>query len=155
MHISKFSINDDGTHEGKINALGLGSVIVASKPAVSKEEKAYFRLYSKAENGEEYEIGSMWPRVKDGLNYFSVSLDSPFFPEPINAALFYDKHNPKLLNMVWQRQKPKAEAAPVQTPENGTRTADDETVLATAILGNETTGKPTKTRRITGMKAAP
>ena len=132
MDLSKFSKDKDGIFEGKVQGLGLGSVQVHSVMATSKENKTYYRLIANDVSGDQYEVGSMWPKIKDGLEYFSVSLDSPFFPEPINAALFPDKNEPNAYRFVWQRQRPaqKAQASQTTAPES---LSERET--ATAMLG--------------------
>ena len=54
------------------------------------------------------EAGAAWKRTtKDGKEYVSVRLDSPFLPAPINCALFVQKDDSYAL--VWDRTKPKEE----------------------------------------------
>lgn len=134
MNLSKFTKNDDGVFEGKIQGLGLGSVYVQSQIATSKKDTIYYRLVATDANGDKYEVGSMWPREKDGLKYLSVSLDSPFFAQPINAALFPDKDEPNAYRLIWQRE-------PIAKTEATNATAI-EGVLATLGTTDLRNGEP-------------
>jgi uncharacterized protein (DUF736 family) len=112
IKIGTFTEDKKGNIQGKIFALGLGVTPVMLEAQTSKEGKAYFRFI--ADPGKDgYEIGAAFPRDKDGVNYHSVTIESPMLPAPINAALFPDKETGKL-NLIWNRQdesrEPRAEA---------------------------------------------
>ena len=51
------------------------------------------------------ELGAAWPAKggENGLEYLSVKLDDPSFPEPIYAALFDDDDGGAQL--AWNRQR--------------------------------------------------
>ena len=100
IKIGTFAADKKGVMHGKIYGLGLGIIPVTFEPQTSKEGKSYLRLFA----DEGYEIGAAFPREANGLNYHSVSLDSPMLPAPVNAALFPDKENIGTFNLVWNRQ---------------------------------------------------
>lgn len=101
----------DGTLHGRIGSLGLGSVDFIGQEATSQDGKSYIKLIADPA-GDAYEIGAAFPREKDGLSYYSVNLESPVFPAPLNAALFPDRSDTDQFNLVWSRPDtaPSAEA---------------------------------------------
>jgi uncharacterized protein (DUF736 family) len=102
MKIGAFIQSPDGSLIGRIHGLGFKTVAVAAEPQTSRDGKRYFRLIADPTK-DVYEIGLAFPREKDGKLYYSVSIDSPMFPQPINAALFQDKGNPGVFNLIWNR----------------------------------------------------
>jgi uncharacterized protein (DUF736 family) len=104
MKIGTFMQNDAGLLLGRIYGLGLGTVAVIFEPQTSRDGVAYFRLVADPTN-EVYEIGAAFPKTKDGQAYFSVVLDTPLFPAPVNAALFPDQDT-GIFNLVWNRVEP-------------------------------------------------
>jgi uncharacterized protein (DUF736 family) len=113
VKIGTFTQDKKGVMHGKIYGLGLGVTPVLFEPQTSRDEKRYFRLIADPAK-EGYEIGAAFPREKDNMVYHSVSIDSPVLPAPINAALFADRENKGVFNLVWNRQEeekePRAEA---------------------------------------------
>jgi uncharacterized protein (DUF736 family) len=102
VKIGSFIQDKKGIIHGKMYGYGLGVISVLFEPQTSKDGKSYFRLIADPAK-DAYEIGAAFPREKDGMNYHSVSIDSPVLPAPINAALFPDKET-GTLNLVWNRQ---------------------------------------------------
>src|SRR5580698_9018085 len=99
IRIGTFAADKKGVMHGKIYGLGLGVTPVLFEPQTSKDGKSYFRLIADPAK-DSYEIGAAFPREANGLNYYSVSIDSPVLPAPINAALFSDKEN-ATSSLVW------------------------------------------------------
>jgi uncharacterized protein (DUF736 family) len=111
MKIGTFVQHNDGSLLGRIHGLGFVTVAVTGEPQSSREGKDYFRLIADPAN-DLYEIGFAFAKQKDGKTYYSVSIDSPMFPQPVSAALFQDKGNPGVFNLIWNRpelQDPKPE----------------------------------------------
>lgn len=102
MKIGTFVQNNDGSLLGRIHGLGFVTVAVAGEPQSSRGGKDYFRLIADPAK-DVYEIGFAFAKQKDGKTYYSVSIDSPMFPQPVNAALFQDKGNPGVFNLIWNR----------------------------------------------------
>lgn len=102
MKIGAFEADRKGVLHGRIFGLGLGVTPVLFEPQTSKDGKSYFRLIADPVN-EAYEIGTAFPKEKNGTVYHSVSIESPALPAPINAALFQDKESGDF-NLVWNRQ---------------------------------------------------
>jgi len=112
MKIGTFALDNDGVLRGRIYGLGLGAVHVVFDPQTSKDNREYFRLIADPAK-DAYEIGVAFPKEKSGMNYHSVSIESPVLAAPVNAALFPDKEHPETFNLVWNRpeqQGLKAEA---------------------------------------------
>jgi len=112
MKLGTFQTDQYGTLNGKLCALGVGVIPVAFEPETSKDGKPYFRVMADP-YGEGYEIGAAFEKQKDGMTYYSVSLESPAFKAPINAALFPDRSREGIFNLVWDRpeqQKPQMQA---------------------------------------------
>lgn len=107
MKLGHFMVDNFGTLHGKISGLGIGSISVISEQATSNNGKPYYKLIAEP-MGEAYEIGAAFMKEKDGVAYYSVSLDSPVFLTPVSAALFRDKDDEHTLNLVWNRIEPKA-----------------------------------------------
>mgnify|MGYP003381953470 CR=1 FL=1 len=111
MKIGTFVQNHDGSLLGRVHGLGFVTVAVAGEPQSSRNGKDYYRLIADPAK-DVYEIGFAFAKQKDGQTYYSVSIDSPMFPQPVNAALFQDKGNPGVFNLIWNRpetQEPKPE----------------------------------------------
>ena len=51
-------------------------------------------------------MGAAFEKQKDGMTYYSVSLESPAFNAPLHAALFPDKKDPSAYNLIWDRPPP-------------------------------------------------
>ena len=112
--IGSFTQDENGNLEGKIHGLGLGVIPVMFERMETKDGKEYFRGIANPKT-DPYEIGAAFPREgKNNAFYYSVSMDSLLFPTPVNAALFSDKNNRDIFNLVWNRpdseQAPRAEA---------------------------------------------
>lgn len=113
VKIGSFAMDKDGYLQGRIFGLGMGITPVMFEPQTSRDGKRYYRLIADPVM-EGYEIGAAFPRDKDGMLWHTVSIDSPLFPAPINAALFPDREGGGY-NLVWNRQDGndlKAEATP-------------------------------------------
>jgi len=102
MKVGSFYKEENGILYGKIQALGLGNVDAAFEERTSKKGELFFKIIADPA-GSPFEIGSAWPKEKDGLRYFSVSLDTVFTTKPINAALFPDQNNSNTFNLVWSK----------------------------------------------------
>src|ERR1700761_1673648 len=98
MKAGSFRRDEEGTLYGKIQALGLGNLDAVFAERTSKKGETFFRVIADP-NGAPFEIGSAWPKVKEGLHYYSVSLDTVFSSKPINAALFPDKNDSNTFNL--------------------------------------------------------
>lgn len=122
MKIGLFIQSPDGSLIGRIHGLGFKTVAVAAEPQTSRDGKSYFRLIADPAK-DVYEIGLAFPKEKDGKTYYSVSIDSPMFPQPINATLFPDRESGGY-NLVWNRQDRndlKAEANATPQPQSQSR----------------------------------
>lgn len=102
MKIGTFIQNNDGSLLGRIHGLGFVTVAVAGEPQRSQSGKDYFRLIADPAK-DIYEVGFAFAKQKDGKTYYSVSIDSPMFPQPVNAALFQEKGIPGVFNLIWNR----------------------------------------------------
>jgi uncharacterized protein (DUF736 family) len=106
MKLGDFMVDNEGTLHGQIHGLGLTSTQVISDCVVSHSGRHYLKLIADP-MGDAFEIGVAFLKEKDGMFYYSVSLDSPVFPAPIHAALFHDKEDNIKLNLVWNRMEEK------------------------------------------------
>lgn len=102
MKIGTFVQSPEGELLGRIHGLGFVTVAVTGEPQTSRDGKDYFRLIADPAR-DAYEIGVAFAKQKDGRTYYSVNIDSPMFPQPVNAALFQDKGNPGVFNLIWNR----------------------------------------------------
>jgi uncharacterized protein (DUF736 family) len=102
MKIGTFVQNSDGSLLGRIHGLGMVTTAVVFDPQKSREGKDYYRLIADPAK-DVYEIGVAFPKQKDGKEYLSVNIDSPALATPLNAALFPDKDNRGVFNLVWNR----------------------------------------------------
>jgi len=102
LTLGNFISGNDGAFHGSINALGMGSTSVMTQDTKDREGKRYLRFIADP-LGAAYEIGVGFPKEKDGKTYYSVTIDSPFLPAPIKAALFQDFVNETVFNLVWNR----------------------------------------------------
>jgi len=102
VKLGEFLQDESGALHGKICGLGIGSTDVISEEATSHDGKPYLKLIADPLRTA-YEIGAAFPKMKDGMDYFSVNLESPLFPVPISAALFHDRDNDGTFNLVWNR----------------------------------------------------
>ena len=100
--LGKFWNGEDGSPHGTIGALGLNSTYIIGQRAQNKEGQPYFKLIGDP-LGAAYEVGVAFPKEKDGMSYYSVVLESPLLPMPINAALFQDANEVNSFNLVWNR----------------------------------------------------
>lgn len=108
IKLGKFIQDELGVLYGTINGLGVGSVNVASQQATDREGHSYLKLIADP-LGEAYEVGAAFPKEKDGMSYYSVSLDSPLLQAPLNAALFHNNESETSYDLVWSRPEiPKA-----------------------------------------------
>ncbi|MFY9288175.1 MAG: DUF736 family protein [Alphaproteobacteria bacterium] len=105
MKLGKFIQDSQGQLHGKINGLGMGSISVIGKPTTSSAGKAYLKLIADPMI-EAYEVGAAFPKEKNGINYYIVTLDSPLFQSGVTAALFPDKEREAIFNLVWSRSEP-------------------------------------------------
>jgi len=92
----------DGELHGTLSALAMATISVISKTMVDREGKTYLKLIGDP-LGAAFEIGVAFPKDKDGKPYYSVTLESPVFPSPIRAALFPDRNNQTIHNLIWTR----------------------------------------------------
>ena len=102
MKLGKFVEDQDGTLHGKISGLGMNTVSVVSEPTVDLSGNTYLKLIADP-LGDAYEVGAAFPKVKDGMSYYAVNLDSPALPATIHGALFRDRKVPHSLNLIWNR----------------------------------------------------
>lgn len=102
VKLGSFVIDEHGVLHGNICGLGMGTTSVISEEALSKEGRRYLKLIADPLR-DGYEVGAAFPKQKDGMDYYSVSIDSPILPAPINAALFPDRENELGFNLVWNR----------------------------------------------------
>jgi len=102
IKLGKFARDAHGSLYGRICGLGIGSTMVVSQEVTSREGKLYLKLIADSATGA-YEVGAAFPKEKDGMTYYSVNLDSPLFPAPLNAMLFPDKGNEGMYNLIWSR----------------------------------------------------
>jgi uncharacterized protein (DUF736 family) len=106
MNIGKFQ-QDNGAYTGRIDLLNL------SLPAriTRTDLKGIDYVVTVPATGAELGVG--WNEVgkEKGTKYISVKLDSPFlfWPTPVYCSLFEQEDGS--YNLVWNRQKPKKEAA--------------------------------------------
>ena len=138
MKLGKFAQDSQGGLYGRISGLGIGSTVVMSQDAVSQDGKPYMKLIADSGNGT-YEVGAAFQKEKDGKIYYSVSLESPLLLTSITAALFPDKENNGMFDLIWNRGgafQPSADltANGVQFPKRRFNGAD-----ATAIISSEVT----------------
>jgi len=121
LKLGRFVIDEDGNLHGNIGGLGLGVIDVVTEEAKSQDGKTYMKLIADPLRAP-YEIGAAFPKKKDGLDYFSVSLESPLLPAPISAALFPERGNEGAFNLVWSRpEAPKPAAEVTVTTGQGQR----------------------------------
>ncbi|MDR3560901.1 MAG: DUF736 family protein [Negativicutes bacterium] len=102
IKLGRFSKGSMSPLEGSIGGLGMGTIEVMAMAATSADGKPYLKLIGDPE-GAAFEIGAAFPKIKDGLEYYSVNLESPMLAAPINAALFPDKNDSHFYNLVWNR----------------------------------------------------
>ena len=103
MKLGKFTRDSIGDMHGRIFGLGLPAIPVLFEPQTSKKNGApYFRIIANPVS-EAYEIGAAFERQKDGVTYYTVSLDSPAFVDTVNAVLFPDREMPGQFNLFWER----------------------------------------------------
>ncbi len=121
MKIGSFIQNIDGSLIGRVHGLGFTTTAVKAEPQRSQSGKNYFRLIADPSK-DVYEIGYAFEKQKDGRTYYSVTIDSPMFPQTVNAALFQDLKQPGMFNLVWNRQETQD-----ARPENGSRSASYRT----------------------------
>jgi uncharacterized protein (DUF736 family) len=118
MKIGTFHRDQSGAIIGTIYGLGLGAVPVSFDQEISRDNRKYFRLT--AEPGDApYEIGVAFPKEKNGKTYYSVSIESPFLPMPINAALFPDRENKGNYSLIWNRQEPRSLKSEASVTDSG------------------------------------
>jgi uncharacterized protein (DUF736 family) len=103
MIIGKFQ-QEDGVYVGSI----VGFAAVTPVRIAPTELKGID--YTVTIAGEGLELGIAWKKVSaKGNDYVSVKLDAPYLPAPVNCALF--QHRDGSYDLVWDREKPKAEQA--------------------------------------------
>jgi uncharacterized protein (DUF736 family) len=105
VNLGVFVQDELGTLHGRFSGLGVGSTSIISEEATSADGKTYLKLIADP-LGAAYEVGAAFPKEKGGLNYYSAVLDSPIFQAPLNVALFPDKEEPNIYNLVWNRPTP-------------------------------------------------
>jgi len=103
MKIGTFIQSPDGHLLGRIHGLGLVTTPVSFEPQTSKDGKSYYRLIADPTK-DVYEIGVAFPKEKYGKTYYTVSIDSPMFPAPVNATLLPDRDG-GAYDLVWTRQE--------------------------------------------------
>jgi uncharacterized protein (DUF736 family) len=115
--LGSFAVDSSGALNGRILGLGLGSTSIVSQEALSQDGRRYLKLIADPLHMG-CEIGAAFPKQKEGKHYYSVHIDLPILPVPINAALFPDDDNKGHFNLVWNRRdepKPAAEATVTAT----------------------------------------
>jgi len=101
--IGKFIQDQYGVLHGKICGLGIGVMPVIFQPQPDKKEgQPDFKLIADPML-EAFEIGAAWQKQKDGMTYYSVSIESPALMAPLYTALFQDRDNSSLFNLVFDR----------------------------------------------------
>ena len=135
VKLGKFAQSQTGDLQGIISGLGIGSTEVFAVAATSQEGKPYLKLIADP-HGVAYEVGAAFSKQKDGMIYYSVNLESPLFPAPLSAALFPDRDNGNMFNLIWNR------------PDAPKPSAD---VTATVNVNTTATRQP-QGRRFTGAK---
>jgi len=130
MNVGTFRQDQYGTLHGQIRGLGIGVISAILEPQINEKGETTFYKIIANPVGDSYEIGKAWQRMgQDGL-YYSIALDSPVFPAPINLGLFQDNENPDIFNLVFKRQK-----FVVATPEaNATQPTNRRFMGAQATL---------------------
>ena len=49
-------------------------------------------IFGKAESGHESQIGAAWlKKSKEGKEFYSIAIDDPSFPTPLNVAAFFNE----------------------------------------------------------------
>lgn len=110
------AVKDDlGVLHGRISGLGIGSIDFISEQATAADGGIYYRLIANPLR-EPYEVGVAFPKEKDGMHYYAVSIDSPVLPTPINAALFPEKKNTNAYHFIWNRKDVRLEATFTTSP---------------------------------------
>lgn len=109
MKLGTFFKDQYGALHGKIHGLGIGVTSVVLEPQMSKDQKPYFKIIADPAR-EAYEVGAAFEKQKDGMTYYSVSLESPALAAPVYGALFPDKEDPNNFNLVWERPGGRPEA---------------------------------------------
>ncbi len=102
VKLGEFMADSSGVLHGSICGLGIGTTEVISEEATAQNGRRYLKLIADPMRSA-YEVGVAFPKTKNDANYYSVHLDSPIFPFPLNAALFPDKGNEGTFNLVWTR----------------------------------------------------
>jgi len=111
LKLGKFHKGQDGAIFGNITALGIGTTHVVLEPTMSIDKRPYMKVIADPLN-DPYEIGVAFLKEKDGKSYYAVTLESIAFPAPVKAALFPDRKEKDVYNLVWNRPevtKPQAE----------------------------------------------
>ena len=106
MILGKFILDQSGAYHGKLKAYGLSETTIMLSPMTSQKGKPYYQITGDPVQGA-FDGGAAFPKKSGDLEFLSVTLDSPMFQTPINAALFQDKANPDIYNLVWDRPEPK------------------------------------------------
>ena len=99
VKLGKAYRDEFGALHGRINGIGIGSTDFLTEHATAQNGRQYFKLIADP-LGHPYDIGAAFRKQKDGLSYYSVSLESPLLQAPIHAALFPDPHNEDSYNLV-------------------------------------------------------
>jgi uncharacterized protein (DUF736 family) len=112
VKLGEFMMDEKGILHGVICGLGIGSTDVISEEATSHDGRPYLKLIADPLRTS-YEVGAAFPKMKDGMEYYSAHLESPLFAAPLSAALFPSRGNEGIFNLVWNRPetpKPAVEA---------------------------------------------
>ena len=102
LKIGSFQASETGDIYGTVHGLGMGATPVVFATQFGKDGRIYYRLIAETETAA-FEIGVAFPKDKNGLLWYAVTIDSPMFPAPISAALFGDRDK-KNYNLVWSRE---------------------------------------------------
>ncbi len=113
MKIGSFMKDTHGILHGKIYGLGLGVTSVLFEPQPDSQGGISFFSLVADPVLEAYEIGRAWEKKKSHLTWYSVLIDSPFFPASLNAALFPDMENPHQFNLVFDRTRNERTFSPI------------------------------------------
>jgi len=107
QRIGSFSRTEDGVFEGRVLTLTVqvDLKLIPNSDIEGPGTKLPDLLAFASNNAE---IGAAWAK-QEGNNpvFYTVRLDDPSWPGPLNAALFQNKFQPTLYDLVWSRGTPR------------------------------------------------
>ena len=81
VKLGEFMMDEKGTLHGTICGLGIGSTDVISEEATSHDGRPYLKLIADPLRTS-YEVGAAFPKMKDGMEYYSAHLADHTRPYP-------------------------------------------------------------------------